>query len=354
MALVVKDRVLETSNTNGTGTFTLAGAVNGFQAFSVIGVGNTTYYAITEETNNQWEVGLGTVGSGTLTRDTVLSSSNNGNKVDFADGLKQVFCDYPASKAANLDSNNKVSFGGNSYEDFASISAPTYSEGRLWYDSTQKTLAYYNDVTNNLIHIGQEVQVKVINNTGSTIAIGSPVYITSTSSGQIYPNVALAKADVQATSAVIGLTTQAITTGSTGYVTTVGILQPCNTGMFTVGDVLYLSPYSAGQLMNTVPPTGYVVQIGIVAYSNTPNGSIYVRQAKSYVTAAQIVGTVAVANGGTGMAAGYTVATLPTAGTKGRRSWVNDALAPTFGAAPTGGGTVVIPVFDNGTIWIVG
>ena len=54
------------------------------------------------------------------------------------------------------------------------------------------------------------------------------------------------------------------------------------------------------------------------------------------------------------MAAGYTVATLPTAGTKGRRSWVNDALAPTFGAAPTGGGTVVIPVFDNGTIWIVG
>ena len=236
----------------------------------------------------------------------------------------------------------------------AQTSAPTYAEGRLWYDNTAHALAYYNDVTNNLIHIGQEVQVKVINNTGSTIAIGSPVYITSTSSGQIYPNVALAKADVQATSAVIGLTTQAITTGSTGYVTTVGILQPCNTGMFTVGDVLYLSPYSAGQLMNTVPPTGYVVQIGIVAYSNNPNGSIYVRQAKSYVTAAQIVGTVAVANGGTGMAAGYTVATLPTAGTKGRRSWVNDALAPTFGTAPTGGGTVVIPVFDNGTIWIVG
>jgi hypothetical protein len=103
MALVVKDRVLETSNTNGTGTFTLAGAVNGFQAFSVIGVGNTTYYAITEETNNQWEVGLGTVGSGTLTRDTVLSSSNSGNKVDFADGLKQVFCDYPASKAVYKD-----------------------------------------------------------------------------------------------------------------------------------------------------------------------------------------------------------------------------------------------------------
>jgi hypothetical protein len=109
MALVVKDRVLETSNTNGTGTFTLAGAVNGFQAFSVIGVGNTTYYTITEETNNQWEVGIGTVGSGTLTRDTVLSSSNSGSKVDFADGLKQVFCDYPANKAVYLDASGNVS-----------------------------------------------------------------------------------------------------------------------------------------------------------------------------------------------------------------------------------------------------
>ena len=109
MALVVKDRVLETSNTNGTGTFTLAGAVNGFQAFSVIGIENTTYYAITEETNNQWEVGIGTVGSGTLTRDTVLSSSNGGSKVDFADGLKQVFCDYPANKAVYLDASGNVS-----------------------------------------------------------------------------------------------------------------------------------------------------------------------------------------------------------------------------------------------------
>ena len=122
MALVVKDRVLETSNTNGTDTFTLAGAVNGFQAFSVIGVGNTTYYAITEETNNQWEVGIGTVGSGTLTRDTVLSSSNSGNKVDFADGLKQVFCDYPASKSLFLDNNGNLTTN-NLFEGFSNTAA---------------------------------------------------------------------------------------------------------------------------------------------------------------------------------------------------------------------------------------
>ena len=152
MALVVKDRVLETSNTNGTGTFTLAGAVNGFQAFSVIGVGNTTYYAITEETNNQWEVGLGTVGSGTLTRNTVLSSSNNGNKVDFADGLKQVFCDYPASKAvykdgagtivglgtmATQNANAVVITGGS--VDGTPIGATTASTGAFSYVSTSST-----------------------------------------------------------------------------------------------------------------------------------------------------------------------------------------------------------------------
>ena len=194
------------------------------------------------------------------------------------------------------------------YLAFTPTSAPSYAEGDVWYDSTQHTLAYYNDATNNLVHVGQEVQVKVINNTGSTIAIGSPVYVTSTSSGQIYPNVALAKADVQATSAVLGLTTQAITNGSIGYVTTVGIIQPCNTGTFAVGDVLYLSPYSAGQLMNTVPPTGYAVRVGIVAYSNSPNGSIYVRQSNSYVTSGQIVGTITVPQGGTGLTsltAGY-------------------------------------------------
>ena len=244
------------------------------------------------------------------------------------------------------------------------ISNPSYLNGRMFYDANQKTLAYYNDVANNLIHIGQEVQVKVINNTGTTIPIGSPVYVTGTSSGQIYPNVALAKADVQATSAVIGLTTQAIANGAAGYVTTVGILQPCNTGTFTVGEVLYLSPYSAGQLMNTIPPTGYAVRVGIVSYSNTPNGSIYVRQSNSYVNSAQIVGQInlttqvngilPVANGGMGTGVAYTVATLPTAGSQGRRAWVTNALAPAFGAAVVGGGTVVIPVFDNGTTWIVG
>ena len=247
------------------------------------------------------------------------------------------------------------------YSNLTPTSAPAYLNGRVWYDNTQSTLAYYNDIANNLIHVGQEVQLKVLNNTGSTISIGSPVYITSTPSGQIYPNVALAKADVQATSVVIGLTTQAIANGAAGYVTTVGILQPCNTGTFTVGQVLYLSPYSAGQLMNTIPPTGYAVRVGIVAYANTPNGSIYVRQSNSYVAAAQIVGQVAIANGGTNGTATPTAGAVPygtgtayaftSAGTSGQVLTSAGAGAPTW-ATPTSGTitavTATAPVASSG------
>ena len=103
MALVVKDRVKETSTTTGTGTFTLAGASTGFQSFSVIGDGNTTYYTITNGAN--WEVGIGTyTASGTtLSRDTILESSNSGSAVNWGAGSKDVFVTYPAERAVYTD-----------------------------------------------------------------------------------------------------------------------------------------------------------------------------------------------------------------------------------------------------------
>ena len=108
MPLVVKDRVNETSTTTGTGTFTLAGAVTGFQTFSAIGNGNTTYYTIVLQGGTEWEVGLGTYTSSgtTLSRDVVLSSSNSGSLVNFSAGTKNVFCDYPAPKAVYGDATN--------------------------------------------------------------------------------------------------------------------------------------------------------------------------------------------------------------------------------------------------------
>jgi hypothetical protein len=105
MALVLKDRVKETTTTTGTGTLTLAGAVTGFQAFSVIGNGNTTYYTISSSGSSQWEVGIGTYTlAGTLlARTTILASSNAGAAVNLSAGSKDVFVVYPAGKSVNLD-----------------------------------------------------------------------------------------------------------------------------------------------------------------------------------------------------------------------------------------------------------
>jgi hypothetical protein len=101
MALVIKDRVKETSTTTGTGTLTLAGAATGFQSFAAIGDGNTTFYTIALVSSNEWEVGIGTYTSSgtTLSRDTILSSSNSGNAVDFSAGTKDVFVTYPSERA---------------------------------------------------------------------------------------------------------------------------------------------------------------------------------------------------------------------------------------------------------------
>ena len=101
MALVIKDRVKETSTTTGTGTLTLAGAATGFQSFAAIGDGNTTFYTIALVSSNEWEVGIGTYTSSgtTLSRDTILSSSNSGNAVNFSAGTKDVFVTYPSERA---------------------------------------------------------------------------------------------------------------------------------------------------------------------------------------------------------------------------------------------------------------
>ena len=108
MALVINDRVKETSTTSGTGTLNLAGAVTGFVTFvSGIGNSNTTYYAIFEQGTNNFEIGIGTVTDATpdtLARTTVLNNSaGNTSKINFS-GTLDVFCTLPASKSVYLDS----------------------------------------------------------------------------------------------------------------------------------------------------------------------------------------------------------------------------------------------------------
>jgi hypothetical protein len=103
MTLVLADRVQETCSAPGTGAVTLLGAVTGYQTFSsAIGNGNTCYYTIADQSGANWEVGIGTYASSgnTLTRTTVVSSSNSGSVVNFSSGTQNVFVTYPAEFAA--------------------------------------------------------------------------------------------------------------------------------------------------------------------------------------------------------------------------------------------------------------
>jgi hypothetical protein len=149
MAFVLADRVKETTAVTGTGTATLLGASTGFQSFAAIGNGNTTYYTIAGQTGNEWEVGIGTyTSSGTsLSRDTVLASSNSGSLVNFSAGTKDVFCDYPAKRAvqggegymenaATVNTSSTVNTGNNAISggpvSIASGVTVTVPTGSVW------------------------------------------------------------------------------------------------------------------------------------------------------------------------------------------------------------------------------
>lgn len=158
MALVVADRVQETTNTTGVGTLTLAGAVAGFQSFSVIGNANTTFYTIISD--NAFEIGIGTytLSGTTLSRDTVLTSSLGGTtKISVTSG-SFVFCTYPATKSVNQDG---VKFVGSVILRAGTAAAGTYpldfqagilntiaEAGAFEYD-TANTIAFFTGNTTN-------------------------------------------------------------------------------------------------------------------------------------------------------------------------------------------------------------
>jgi len=114
MAFLVADRIKETTTTTGTGTLSLGGAVSGFETFVTgIGTTNETYYAVVDYATGDWEVGVGTVTDATpdtLSRDTILQSSNSDSAVDFGAGTKTVFCTMPAEKAPFLSPDGTSTF----------------------------------------------------------------------------------------------------------------------------------------------------------------------------------------------------------------------------------------------------
>ena len=144
MAFVLADRVQETTTTTGTGTVTLAGASTGFQSFAAVGNGNSTFYTIADASGSNWEVGIGTYTSSgtTLSRDTVLSSSNSGSLVNFSAGTKNVFVTFPASSTLFALNNQTITSSytiptGNNASAVGPITintgkAVTVSTGQAW------------------------------------------------------------------------------------------------------------------------------------------------------------------------------------------------------------------------------
>ena len=112
MALVLKDRIKESTSTTGTGTYTLAGAVTGFEAFSSVGDGNTTYYVCTDGTDFEVGIGTYTLSGTTLARTTILESSNSDSAVNWSAGSKTIFCSQPAEKAVFLNASDNLEISG--------------------------------------------------------------------------------------------------------------------------------------------------------------------------------------------------------------------------------------------------
>lgn len=170
-----------------------------------------------------------------------------------------------------------VAVGVQPYLDFDdNLANPAYQQGRLFYDSTAKALSYYNDDADVTVNIGQENIVRVYNNTGADILNGQLCYISGASDE--FPEVTLAQADVEATSAsTIGMATADIPDQTYGYITTSGIVHDVNTFGFTAGQALYLSDSVAGGYTNVAPlQPSYAIVIGYVTSIDAATGAIYV------------------------------------------------------------------------------
>jgi hypothetical protein len=175
MALVINDRVKETTTTTGTGAVSLAGAVTGFETFAAgVGNSNTTYYCIAHQDQAEFEVGLGTLDgdSSDLTRTTVISSSNSDSAVDFSAGTKDVFCTVPASKLIFEDADNDVTIGRN----LTVTGDLTISGDDLTLTTNTSGAALISDGTNfNPVAISGDITI----GTTGTAAIGSGVVVNA-------------------------------------------------------------------------------------------------------------------------------------------------------------------------------
>ena len=198
----------------------------------------------------------------------------------------------PTLSGAIVDSTNP-------YVAFTPSAAPAYAEGRLFYDSTAKTLTYYNDNSQMSLNIGQENVVRVRNQTGSTITEGSVVYVNGATGNT--PTVSLAIATAFSTADIIGVATTTILNNGFGYVTTAGLVNGLNTSAFTEGQAVFVSATTPGAFTATEPVApNYSVQVGVILRANPSVGTLLVSLQMISTEVSHVVGTMLISQGGTG------------------------------------------------------
>jgi hypothetical protein len=311
MALVLADRVLETTTSTGSGTITLAGAEPGYQSFAVVGNANQTYYTIAGDT--QWEVGIGTYTSSgtTLSRDTVLSSSASGTKVTFSAGSKKVFVTYPSEKSVNFDLSGNITAASGR---IINLGAPSLQ-------SDAATKEYVDNMTSAALHIHEAVVLTTPADSGrndnyNNGTAGVSATLTATANGTLVIDSTVAQAaqrvlikdcDDQAENGIYVVTT--VGTVSTPYVMT----RASDADTYGEGgsDSLDLGSYFFTTGGTTQKGAAYVCNTaGTITFGTTPITFAEFSQAQVYSAGNGIsitLGSIAlntpvtVASGGTGL-----------------------------------------------------
>ena len=323
MALVLKDRIKQESSTLGTGTVTLGATYDGYSSFaSFYSNGEEVYYTIsnTETGVTEWEVGRGTYSSGTLARDTVLSSTNSNNLVNFTSGIKEVFVTYPADRAvttddigtiASQDANNVSITGGS----IAVTANPTTD-----YQVATKT--YVDSLVASAIHFHDAVRVESPDTAGNlnatynngTDGVGATLTNAGTQAALVIDGVTLNTNDRVLIYNQTDATENGVyTVTDTGSVSTNWVLtratdadsySPSTADGLDEGSYFYVTEGNTGAgesyICNTVGPITYgTTNISFVLFSSTLN---YVAGTNIDITGTTIAltGQVAIANGGTG------------------------------------------------------
>jgi hypothetical protein len=316
MALSLKDRVRESSSTTGTGTITLAGAYVGFQTFaSAVTDGDTVYYTIHNlgsGVEDEWEVGLGTfTASGTtLSRDTILSSSNAGSAVNFSAGTKEVFITQPAEKAVFEDSSNNVTVGGK----ITVGSAPTADldvATKLYVDNSVAAALHYHDP----VRVESPTNLTAAYNNGSS-GVGATLTNSGAQAALVIDGITVSTSDrvlvyQQTNAAHNGVyTVTDVGSASTNWVLTratdADTYNPSDPDAMGQGDAFYVQEGLTGAGESYVLTTQGTITFGTtnITYSQFAATPALTGGTNIDVTGQTIslTGTVAATNGGTGFA----------------------------------------------------